>query len=153
MSPVDKIFLAVAFGALLLSFRNPRGAVWVAGLTASFFISGEFWRSTGQGELFTFLCDTALFLALYALGRYRWEAWLMVIQVCMVLTSLLYTAMPSLGMETYQIALEGLNAVALVIIGATGALAWSGHADGYSFHHVRHIWGFGFALRRQGSAR
>lgn len=151
MSWVDKIYIAVAFGALLSSGRNWRGALWVLGLTASFFISGAFWRTTGSGELFTFVCDTSLALAMYAFGRYRWEVWLLVTQTCMVITSLLYTAFPELGLETYQIALEGLNAVAFFLIGITGWRAFAGRTDGHAFHHVRHLWGFGFALRRQGA--
>lgn len=153
MSWVDKIYLAVAAGALLSSARNPRGALWVLFLTASFFVSGAFWRATGAGELFTFLCDTGVALAMYAFGRYRWEAYLLIIQTCMVITSLLYTAFPELGLETYQIALEALNAVAFFLIGITGWRVFAGRTDGYAFHHVRHIWGFGFALRRQGAQR
>ena len=152
MSPVDKIFVAVALGALILSARNWRGALWVAALTASFFVSGAVWRATGAGELFTFLCDTGVALAMYAFGRYQWEARLMIVQVCMVLTSLLYTAFPAIGLEVYQIALEGLNAVALFMIGITGWRAFAGRTDGNAFHHVRHLWGFGFALRRQGAS-
>lgn len=153
MSWVDQIYLAVAFGALLCSWRNWRGALWVVGIAASFFISGAFWRATGSGELFTFLCDAGLALAIYAIGRYRWEVWLLVIQTCMVITGLIYTAFPAIGVEVYQIALEALNAVALFLIGITGWRSFAGRANGYAFHHVRHLWGFGFALRRQGAQR
>lgn len=149
---LDMFYVIVAAAMLVLSFRNWRGALWIGALTASFFISGAWWRATGDGALFTFLCDTAVFIAMYAVGRYFWEFWLLCIQLAMMCASLSFTAFP-FELEVYQISLELLNAIALFLIGGIGAYSLARKTDGRAFDHVRHILGFGFALDRQGEKR
>ncbi len=149
---VDTGYVIVAAAMLALSYKNWRGALWIVCLAASYFISGFAWRETGNAALFTLICDTAVFLAVYAIGRHLWEFWLLVVQFAMMLASVAYTAFQP-DLEVYQIALEALNAAGLFLIGGTGAWIIAGHTDARAFHHVRHLVGFGFALNRQGHER
>lgn len=148
MSMVDWIFIAVASAMLFLSMKNWRGMLWIACLAISYFASGAYWRLSGDGAMFALLCDAAMFLALYAIGRKIWEIWLMGLVLCMAGANIIG---PALNTEAYQISLEAMNAIALFIIGGVGSWKMAGHDDGLAFHNVRHIPGFGFALRRQGS--
>lgn len=157
MSPVDKIYVAIAIPVLILSVRNWRGVLWLACLMVSFFLSGAWWRAHGfvHGELFTLLCDTAVFLAIYAAGRHWWEFALLCVQLLMVAASLSFATYnfiggsPS-GLEVYQITLEALNALSLFLIGGIGAYTLVGRTHGVAFDNVRHLFGFGFADRGQG---
>lgn len=152
MTIIDVMYIAVAAAVAAVSVRNPRGILWVACLAASYFISGLWWRSGyTNGALVTFMCDTAVFLAIYSAGRKRWELWLLGVQFCMVMTSLVYAIMPGIEHEVYSIILEALNAVALILIGRNGAYALAGYTNGGAFDHVRNFLGFGFAAGREGN--
>jgi hypothetical protein len=152
MTLIDAIYLAVAAAVIVLSVRNWRGVMWVAALTASYFVSGLWWRSgAAGGEMVTFLCDAAVFLLIYLVGRKWWEVGLLGIQLLMVITSALYMATGHIvGHEIYSITLELLNAIALLLIGGTSAFIIAGSTDGLAFHNARHIIGFGMAVRGQG---
>lgn len=148
MTLIDQIYLAVALAVGILSVRNPRGLLWLAAITASYFISGFYWR-TGMtnAELVTGLCDAAVIVAMVFLARYRWELWLWAIQLGAVAVSFLFLAHnfargTFISHETYSIALELLNALALITIGSASAHILAGKTDGRTFHPWVHIFGF-----------
>lgn len=97
--------------------------------------------------MFAILCDAAVILALYAVGRHVWELWVFGIVLIMAAVNVMGPGV--LGMEVYQIALEAMNAIALLTIGGVGSFQLAQQTDGIAFHHVRHIFGFGFAVRGQ----
>lgn len=150
MSVVDWIFIAFASAALVLSMKNWRGALWIGALAISYFVSGWYWRTYGEGSMVAFMFDAAVFIAMYAVCRRLWEIWLMAIVLLMAAVNLIG---PGFDREAYQIALEALNAIALLMIGGVGSFQLAGQTDGLAFHHARHILGLGFAVRRQGNER
>lgn len=152
---VDILALTVSASVFVLSARNWRGAMWVAAILASYFITGAWWRIVKvDGEAFTFLCDAALFVAIYLVGRKWWEVALLAFQFLMVMTSLTYFIVGANVMphDTYSITLELINLAEYLLIGTIGGFSLAGRTDGFAFYNARHIWGFGFAARGQGDA-
>lgn len=129
---------AVAIG--LAALRNWRAVGWVAALAVSFLASSFYWRAgMPYGEFFAGICDAAVCLVIYALGKYRWELAVWRMFQAMLLVNLLYLA-GNIGIfyrvdhVFYAIILEALNILILLTIGGVAAYQrFGGKEDGALF--------------------
>ena len=128
MSAVD---FSLAIGALicaLISWRSPRGHLWIAVGALSYAIATIAWRSgMPMAEVVTALCDASVVATIYFLAKYRWELWIGRLYLLSFGVSIFYLA-GSLGLtsrldhDLYAIALEGVNWLVLLSIGGSAAL-------------------------------
>lgn len=157
MSSVDTIYIAAALAMAFLAIRNPRGLLWIAGLAASYFISGAYWRAGGgNAELVAGLCDATLAVLILIFHQRLWEMWIALIVVLCGIVNFVFLGGAILSPEpwpheVYSYTLELLNALALFTIGSVSAFMWRGYTDGIAFHPRLHI--FDFARARPGTYR
>ena len=128
MSAVD---FSLAIGALicaLISWRSPRGHLWIAVGALSYAIATIAWRSgMPMAEVVTALCDASVVATIYFLAKYRWELWIGRLYLLSFGVSIFYLA-GSLGLtsrldhDLYAISLEIANWLALLGIGGSAAL-------------------------------
>jgi hypothetical protein len=93
------------------------------------------------------LCDAVVIVGMVIFSRYAWELWLWAIKLGMIAVNLLYlwhnlAHGTYISHETYSIALELLNALALITIGSASAHILAGKTNGRTFHPWVHIFGF-----------
>lgn len=148
--------LAGACAVSIVCLRLPRAHLWIfAGAAA--FVAATAWQRAGlpYHAAFTLSCDSCVCLAIYFLGRERWEIGLFRIFQVSVLTSLVFLAGPItlfgstllLSHGVYVIFLELWNWAALLLIGGVGlSEEWAarrsggrrgGHEDGSSLAWLR----------------
>jgi hypothetical protein len=148
MSSVDKIYIGVALAMAILALKNPRGLIWIAGLAASYFISGAYWRSGGgEPELVAGLCDASLVVAVIVFHKRLWEMWFALIIVMCGIVNFVYLATNlfadiPMAFNAYCYTLEVLNALALFLIGGVSAFMWRGYTDVIAFGPRLHIFDF-----------
>lgn len=139
MSLVDTITLIFVLAAASLSFRNWRGLLWLSALLLDYVISTAYWRSgLTNPELATGLCDAAVCVAIFFIGKSIWELRVWTVFMVSLVTNFVYLASNISGAnfidhDIYSSIEEVLNAVAVFVIAfASGALI-SGDIDGRSF--------------------
>lgn len=131
---------------LAASVRNPRGSLWLIVIAVNYFVSTLYWRYNGlNGELVTGLCDAATAALVLVFGRYLWEMVVWAVFTTSLFVDFLFLA-NNLGggpidHETYSIALEALNAVALLWIGGVSGFLFNGYSDGWAFNPWRTVFG------------
>jgi len=117
--------LVGAIATAIFSMRSPRGLAWIAAFMASFFISGAYWDAGWPlPALFGIACDVAVWSLIYQWGNYRWEVGrfgLLGVILAMIVVNLSWLVIKALGWpsshELFAAALEGLNWLALLVIG------------------------------------
>lgn len=129
---------ALAIGlvfALALSVGNMRAWVWLLAGAASYTVSTIYWRlGGGDAPFVAAMCDAMICLAVYFKGKLRWETvtgWLFIGMVAINGLYYLNTlgVAPSFGKlsrNDYAIILLGINWLALLWIGGTGAAQFIG---------------------------
>lgn len=123
-----------AFLTALAAWRSPRGLAAITAVMASFALSGVYWdEGFPAPALFGIACDVAAFFAIYAYAAYRWEIWVLRVIQAMVLTNLVWMVTTAAGGAPshymFATSLEGMNWVALAIIGAGTAAEAIGETD------------------------
>lgn len=140
MTWVDTIYLAIAGAVVLLSLNNPRGVGWVSALTIAYFVSGWYWRSSGNSpELVAGLADAAIAVMVLIMARYIWEMWIGLVALACMFVNIIYLVNNLSGAgvvphDVYSIALELLNLIALLTIGGVSAFQQKGSTSGIAFH-------------------
>lgn len=137
MSAIDISLLAAAIVVCALSWRiNPRGILWVLTAAASFAASTAYWR-TGlpYAEGVAGICDAAVCLSVYFIGRQRWEMWIWRLFQTSVAINFLYLAgnigiFAQIPHDTYSIMLEAINWMTLLLIGGMSTMQRIGFSDG-----------------------
>lgn len=121
---------AALFVALLC--RDNRSMLWVLAISLDLVVSTAWWRAElPYPDAFTAVCDFSVCIALYLIGRYRWELWLFLIYQFSMLVSIVDFAM-SIGRaglvdhDIYSSVLEACNYGAFLLIGGTAGLAADG---------------------------
>jgi len=151
---MNEFQLALLIGLLitgLISSRLPRAWLWLACGAASFVVSTAYARyGLPHAPAFTLACDSAVCLAVYFFGVEKWEiSGIYRIFQLSVLISLFRLSNIIVDQWVYIVALEILNWVALLLIGATSILdrarANEGHSD-WDWHP--HLHRSDLALRR-----
>jgi len=132
MTEVD---ISLLIGALIvgaLSYRNPRGLLWIVVAGLSYINASIAWRlGLPYAEAITGFGDAGVCLAVYFGGRERWEMWIWRLFQTSVAISLFYLA-GNLGIfyawphDAYSILMEAVNWLLLLLIGSTAALQWIG---------------------------
>lgn len=138
---------ALALGlcfALAFSMGHPRIWAWLLAAAASYTVSSLYWRAgLPYAPFIAGMCDALIVLAVYFLGKERWEMWVWRIFQVSVGVNLFYLAQQygipyrlglrwSLSHNDYSIILEVINWVALLFLGGTGVAQPVGgsHASG-----------------------
>lgn len=129
---MNEFQIALLIGAVvasLLSMRLPRAQIWLLTIAAAFAFSTA-WQRAGLPfhPAFTLGCDAGVCLAIYFLGREKWEIGLYRIFQASVLTSLIFLAGPlevfgavfRMSNYGYVVMLEAWNWLALLVIGGVG---------------------------------
>lgn len=141
MSYVDLGLLAGFVVAMVLGAGQQRVWGWLFAGAMSYVVSVIYWRSgLPYGAAVAGLCDAAVCLSVYFLGRYQWEMWVWRIFQTAVAVNLFYLAqqygiparlglMWSLSHNDYSVMLEALNWIALLLLGGTGVLQMAGGLD------------------------
>lgn len=155
LTEVDQGLLLGAVIACLASIRRPRGLLWIGVAALSYVNSCIAWRlPLPSPEFFTAMGDASVCLAVYFLGRERWEMLIWRLFQISFAISALYLA-GNIGVfyliphGLYSGFLEAINWLLLLLVGGLGALQWVGtdHADAFRpWDRVRR---FGMALREK----
>lgn len=151
MSLVDMFALTLVCATIVVCHRYPRAVIWALAIAASYFISG-WWRRSGGGapELVSSLCDSFICLAIFFFGVRIWEMRVFFVTVGMLAVNFAYLAgLPFLGLLEYQMALEALNILALLIISFAGSYKWAGYENGRTFDHWGSVVGVPRPWRRE----
>lgn len=144
---------ALAIGAVitaLISHRTPRALLWIAVGACSFILSTWYARmDLPYPAAMTALFDASVCFLLYFVAKTRWEMYLFLLFQGSVLVSTMYLA-GIIGPHWAYIAfLEGINWLALGVIGGTSALSWVDHAGRDRSWLVRHLRGADRALHAE----
>lgn len=136
---MDSFQFALLIGAALtalISIRQPRALLWIATGATSFIVSTGYARlNLFYPEAITALCDASVCFLLYFVARARWERYLFLLFQGSVLVSTAYLAGIIGPHSAYIAALEGLNWLALLVIGGTSALSWVPRHGPSGRHH------------------
>lgn len=152
MTEVDVSLLVGALIVGLISFRNPRGILWIVVAGISYINASIAWRlHLPYAEAITGFGDAGVCLAIYFGGRERWELLIWRLFQTSVAISFLYLAgnigiFPRIPHDTYSILMELINWLTLLLIAGISAMQLLG-AENATAHRpwdrVRH---FGRAL-------
>ena len=150
MSEFQVALLIGAVITALISFRTPRAVIWIGAGAASFVFSTAYARvGWGYPPAFTAVLDASICFAIYFSAKTRWEMYLFLLFQGSVLVSTMYLA-GIIGPHWAYIAfLEGINWLALGVIGGTSALSWIGNAGRDHHWFVRHLRGADRALHAE----
>lgn len=147
---MNEFQIALLIGAALtalISISQARALLWISVGVASFVISTWYARqSLPYPEAITALCDASICFMLYFLARERWEIYLFVLFQGSVLVSTAYLAGVIGPHWAYIAALEGINWLALCVIGGTAALSWTQNGHGHRGRFVCYLRGADRAL-------
>jgi hypothetical protein len=139
MSAIDLLTIGFIAIAAVLSFRNWRGILWLTVILLDYAIATAWWRSgLANPELVTGLCDAALCLSIFFVGRHVWEMRVWAVYMVSIATNFIYLASNLSGLlfldhEVYSIIEEVLNAAAIIIIGLASRDVIAGRTDGRAF--------------------
>ncbi len=135
---MTEIDLTLLIGAVLvagLSWRNPRGILWIGAAALSYINASIAWRlHLPYAEAITGLGDATVCLAVYFWGRERWEMWIWRLFQSSVAVSIFYLA-GNLGIfyaishDAYSIFMEAVNWLLLLLIGGIAVLQWIGASN------------------------
>jgi hypothetical protein len=135
MTSADLFLLTGLIVALAVSVGNFRAWGWLLAAAASYAVSTVYWR-TGlpYGAFIAGMCDALLCLAVYFVGRLKWEMWVWRVFQLSVLVNFVYLGgtlqvWPVFSHDTYSIVLEAINWIALLWIGGHGAVQAVGASD------------------------
>lgn len=134
----------------LITYRTPRALLWI-GVGALSFVLSTLYGRTGLPfpAAITALCDAGVCFAIYFAAKARWEMYLFLLFQGSVLVSTMYLA-GIIGPHWAYIAfLEGINWLALGVIGGTAALSWVGHAGRHHNRLVHYLRGADRALHAE----
>lgn len=130
MSATDTWLMIGALICALISFRNWRGLMWIGIGAVSYITATLAWRwNLPRADAITALGDAGVCIAIYFVGKYRWEMWIWRLFQISVAISIIYLA-SRLGItsridhELYAIALEAVNWLVLLSIGGPVAFQW-----------------------------
>ena len=138
---LSEVDISLGIGAIvvsLISWKNPRGIVWIWVAALSYINATIAWRmNLPYAEAITGMGDACFCLAIYFGGRYRWEGALWRIYQTSVAISIFYLAgnihvfpvIAKVDHVVYAVLLELCNWLALLVIGGTGALQWFGASN------------------------
>lgn len=136
MTGIDTALLLGALVVSALTIRsNPRGVVWVGAAALDFIVSTAYWRSGfGYPEAVAGVCDVAVCLAVYSIGRQQWEMWVWRLFQTSLAINVLYLAgnlgiFRSIPHDAYASMLEAINWLLLLLIGGMSALQRIGAYD------------------------
>lgn len=144
---IDTITMIMLLAAAAVSARNGRGLLWLGAILANYWVSTLYWRSAGGApELATGLCDAALCLAIFFLGKSIWEMRVWALYMVSLAINFVYLASNLTGVgiidhEIYSIIEEVLNWLAICNIAFTSALLIEGFSDARALRPWNHIFG------------
>lgn len=128
-----------AVATALLCRREPRALLWIGAGAADFVITAAFeTRWPEYHAIFTGFADATVCLAIYFIGRRKWEMMVWRVFQTSVLISILYIMRLIPSHYVYIAALEACNWAALVIIGGTNGLRLVDHGMGWNRFHRAH---------------
>lgn len=122
-----------AVGTALLCHREPRALLWIAVGAMNFVVTAAFeTRWPAWHPYFTGFADASVCLAIYFIGRHKWEMMVWRIFQTSVLVSILFIAGLIPSHYAYIAGLEACNWAALVVIGGTQGLRLVDHGMGWN---------------------
>lgn len=137
MNEFEIILLVLALVTAYIARELPRAWVWIFAAFLSFAASAIYWRlGLPHHPAFTAFCDSSICLAVYFVGKERWEMRLYKVFQFSVLVSLIKLGGFIPEGALYPAALEILNVVALLVIGGTAILAGASD-ERHTFGHRR----------------
>lgn len=129
MNQYEVALLIMALVTAFVARGLPRAWLWLSVGALSFIISATWWRlGLPYHPAATLACDSLVCLTIYSLAKEEFEIWLFNLFRLSVLISLLKLFGVINENLVYASALEGVNVLALLLIGCTGILA--GTANG-----------------------
>ena len=116
----------------LVSCNVPRAWIWILVMAASFVFSTAYSRlGLPYYPFATMMADAGVCMAIFFIGKARWEFWLFNVFRLSVLISLVYILSNTIGFKSHYVyvtALEAVNWIALLLIGGTAIQKWAGNA-------------------------
>lgn len=131
MNVFELALLIGAFITLLISWRLPRAALWIALGGLDYLVSSLWWYAGLRFHPFaTLCCDFLMVASIYHMAKQRWELGLFITFQLSMLASVLKMFLAAIGTPITNLAyaqvLEAINWVALLIIGGTAIIGWLG---------------------------
>lgn len=153
MTEVDISLLLAALIVAAVSWKNPRGILWIGVAALSYINATIAWRlSLPYAEAITGIGDTAVCLCVYFAARFRWELWIWRLFQASLGVSVVYLAanihvVPPIDHTFYSVVLEGINWLLLLLIGGVSAGQWIGAANARALRPRRYVLPAFLALR------
>lgn len=139
MQVQDWVLLGLGIGAALLSLGDRRALGWLLVAAVNYTTTTIWWRTGGPSPLvLSAAADAATALAIYSLGRQKWETLLRYTFATMLAVNVYAFAEASghwpaewhkLPHNAHQYTIEILNVLALALIGFTGLTKLIGALD------------------------
>lgn len=153
LSEVDISLLIGAVIVGLVSWKTPRGILWIGVAALSYINATIAWRlDIPYAAAITAMGDTGVCLAVYLWGKARWELLIWRLFQISVAISIFYLA-GELGVFTqiphfvYSILMEAVNWLLLLLVFGNGIVQWIGTANVGSRWPWNHVRDFALALR------
>lgn len=113
--------IGMAASAAILAWNVPRALLWL-GLGAASYVTSAMWHNAGLpfATHYGAATNVVIFLLLFKYAQTWWEMKFWPCITLMLLIDLLYVTGVIKTQEAFGIALEVVNAIAILLIGATG---------------------------------
>jgi hypothetical protein len=156
MTQIDAGLFLGAVLVATLSYRNPRGLLWIGAAALSYINASFAWRlHLPYAEVITGIGDAAVCLAIYFFGKYRWELVIWRLFQTSVAVSIFYLAgnigiFAHISHDVYSSMLEAINWLLLLMLGGMAILKWIGVDDDVgAYHSWRPLHRLGATLQRK----